>query len=286
MRVAFFSLLFANLAFLAWSAWIDAPQPATANDVYAKLPRLKLVGEDTAAGGAAASPSSTPPSPSAGKSRKTSLQGSGVLTASSLGPSEDAAQCLSLGPFEDEAGATRAVSALREKGFSPRSRLAPGLVSKGFWVYIGDLRTDRDVTQVLHTLEQSHVDDAKVMQDSPSSPDSHRVSVGIFSDRDRADRRVTSVSKLGLTPQVAERKLPGTLTWVDFDVPPGSAPPSTPDLLSDGVAAGSSASSARVAVSPCPASATPSSPSAAPLAPAHTPAFRTKVATGSAPHSP
>jgi len=271
VRAVFFLLLFANLAFLAWAEWIDVPQPAASNDVYAKLPRLKLVGEDPA----------DKKGPTSGRARKTGLQEAGVPTAV-------AARCISVGPFDDEAGATRGISLLRDKGLNPRQRSQPGEVPKGYWVYVGGLKTDQDVSDVLRTLEQAHVDDAKVMQDSSSGGGAHRVSVGIFSDRDRADRRAQSIKKLGLDPAVAERKIPGTVFWADVDVPPGTAAPTAEELGAASAAASSGASagvapSGALQVTPCPGGSTsPTNNGTAPLPAAPTTApFRTKVATGS-----
>ena len=59
----------------------------------------------------------------------------------------------------------------------------------------------------------------------PDTGEVHQVSVGLFSDRDRADRRAESVQKLGLQPEVAERKLPATVFWMDVDLPPGAVSP-------------------------------------------------------------
>jgi hypothetical protein len=249
VRAVFFLLLFANLAFLAWAEWVDAPQPAPTNEAYAKLPRLKLVNELPAAEAR----------PSSGNARKTALE---------VAP--EAARCLSIGPFEDQDSATRGATHLREKGLTPRQRVEKGEVSKGFWVYIGGLKTDADVAKVLRTLEQSHVEDAHVM---PDSADAHEVSVGLFSERERADRRAESVQKLGLQPEVAERKLPATLFWMDVDLPSGSVAPASQDLAAEG-------DSSHIEVTPCPGVA---SPEAAPVPPAPdtTTPFRTKVAGAS-----
>jgi len=251
VRAVFFFLLFANLAFLAWAEWVDAPQPAPTNKAYAKLPRLKLVNELPAAEAR----------PSSGNARKTALE---------VAPAPEAARCFSIGPFDGQDSAMRGASKLREKGLTPRQRVEKGEVSKGFWVYIGGLKTDADVAMVLRTLEQSHVEDAHVM---PDSGDAHQVSVGLFSDRDRADRRAESVQKLGLQPEVAERKLPATLFWIDVDLPPGTVAPASQDLAAGG-------DSSHIEVTPCPGEA---SPEAAPVPPApdSTVPFRTKVAGAS-----
>lgn len=261
MRAAFFLLVIANLAFLAWAEWIDAPQPAPTNEAYAKLPRLKLVNELPAS-------DARPAASSEGSSRKTGLEVAPPPTPTTM------ARCLSVGPFDDQPSATRGASQLREKGLSPRQRAEKGEISKGFWVYIGGLKTDGDVADVLRTLEQSHVEDAHLMSDAG---DAHQVSVGLFSERDRADRRAQSVEKLGLHPTVAERKLPATLFWMDVDLPAGAAEPTAQDVVAQsGLAQGS-----RVQVAPCPAGASPEA------TPAPTAPFRTKVAgAGPAPKVP
>jgi hypothetical protein len=250
VRAVFFLLLIANLAFLGWAELVDAPQPAPTNEAYAKLPRLKLVNE-VPVGEAR---------PSSGNARKTALEVNPELP-----------RCLSIGPFDDQGSAMSSASKLREKGLTPRQRVEKGEISKGFWVYIGGLKTDADVAKVLRTLEQSHVDDAHVM---PDAGDAHQVSVGLFSERERADRRAESVQKLGLQPEVAERKLPATVFWMDVDLPSGTATPSSADLAAGGDA------SHHLDVTPCPAQA---SPEAAPVPPAPDLAhpFRTKVAGAS-----
>jgi hypothetical protein len=256
VRAVFFLLLFANLAFLAWSEWVDAPQPVPTNEAYAKLPRLKLVNE--------LPESHARPSSGNGNARKTALE---------IAPQEPpAARCLSVGPFDDQPSAARGASQLREKGLAPRQRVEKGEIAKGFWVYIGGLKTDNDVAQVLRTLEQSHLDDAHLMSDTG---DVHQVSVGLFSERDRADRRAESVQKLGLHPEVAERKLPATLFWVDVDLPPGAEGPTVQEVVGPGGAA------SRVQIVPCPAGAPPRDTAPAP---GTAEPFRTKVA-GAAPAS-
>jgi hypothetical protein len=254
VRIAFFLLLFANLVFLAWAEWIDVSQPAASNDLYARLPRLKLVGEEPS--------HNNRPASGSGRARKTALQPPAPAAS---------ARCVSVGPFEDESGVTGEVLLLREKGLTGRQRSREGEVSKGFWVYIGGLKSEHDLTQVMRTLQQSHVDDAKVTEDT--GEDARRVSVGFFSDRERADLRAASLKKLGLEPEVGERKVPGRIFWVDIEVPPGVAIPTAQDLTGAGA-------TVPVEVAPCPLS--PSDGGAAPLptAPGTTP-FRTKVATGS-----
>jgi hypothetical protein len=210
VRAAFFLLLFANLAFLAWGQWIDVPQPVPANQALTRLPRLKLVNELT--------PDDARPS-------------SGSATKSALQVPAAASRCLSVGPFSDLASATRGAAQLHEKGFAPTQRSEQGEIPKGFWVYIGGLSSDLEVARVLHTLEQASIQDAHLM---PGAGDARRVSVGLFSERQRADKRAQTVQKLGLQPEVADRKLPGTVFWEDVTLPAGTSSLPTQDLFSAG----------------------------------------------------
>jgi hypothetical protein len=210
VRAAFFLLLFGNLAFLAWGQWIDVPQRVPANEAFSRLPRLKLVNE--------LAPNDA--RPSSGSATKTALQTPAA-----------ASRCMSVGPFSDLASATRGAAQLHERGFTPTQRSEQGEIPKGFWVYIGGLTSDLEVARVLHTLEQASIQDAHLM---PGNGDARRVSVGLFSERQRADKRAQAVQKLGLQPEVTERKLPGTVFWEDVTLPAGTSSLPTQDLSGAG----------------------------------------------------
>jgi hypothetical protein len=192
-------MLLANLAFLAWSHWIDAPQPAPSNEAIQKLPRLKLVSE-------------LPPSdhPASGRARKssTSLQRAVI----------NVVQCVTVGPFNEISAAARAAAQLKDKGLDPRQRAEEGETSDGYWVYIGGLVTESDATRVLQSLERNGIRDAQPM---PSTDRDRRISVGLFSEPERAARRAEAIRKMGLQPQIVEHKLPGTVYWVDVGMWPG-----------------------------------------------------------------
>src|SRR5690606_22141092 len=66
----------------------------------------------------------------------------------------------------------------------------------------------------------------------PESTDGRRVSVGLFSDRQRADRRARAVERLGFKPQITERRQSGTVYWVDLDLGTNDSPVPTEGLVS------------------------------------------------------
>jgi hypothetical protein len=220
VRVAFFALLFANLAYFAWAHWIDAPRPTPMNEAITHLPRLKLAEEV---------PPAERPQPHA---QKTALN---ATTA-----------CLSLGPFGDLANSDQAAALLRAKGFDPRQRAEQGQTSESYWVYVGGLATQAEADLALVTLERAGIKDARVMPETAGA--GHRLSLGLYSERSRAERRAQAVRQAGLKAEVTERKLPSTLYFVDLTPPPGTSTIPLQDLIAGGV-------SSRIAVQPCPPAA-------------------------------
>ncbi len=233
MRRVFFALVFLNLAYLAWAYWVTPPPTVPVNEAIERLPRLKLVEE---------LPLSARPDPNAK-------------------PPDTAQMCLSVGPFPDVNNSAQAASLLKARGFDPKQRAAPGEMSDGFWVFVSGMDTEADTDKMLASLEHNGIKDALVMP--ATATEGRRVSLGLFSERARAERRAETVKAMGIKAQVAERKLPGTLYWVDLATQPGMTTIPLQDLFAEGV-------SSKIAVQPCPAAAVAGSP--APIAPAAAPA--------------
>jgi hypothetical protein len=225
VRLAFFALLFMNLAYFAWAHWVDAPRPAPVNQTVEHLPRLKLADE---------SPPAEGPQPPA--ARKTSLNATPA--------------CLSMGPFSDAASSGQAAALLKAKGFEPRQRTEQGQVSEGYWVYVAGL-SQSEADSALAALERNGISDARVMPDNSDA--GRRLSLGLYSERPRAEKRAEAVRQAGLTVGIAERKLPRTLYWVDMTPPQGVDAVSPQDLFADGV-------NSRIAAQPCPNTAAGTSP--------------------------
>jgi hypothetical protein len=97
----------------------------------------------------------------------------------------------------------------------------------GFWVYVDGLTTAADESKLIKALERAGIDDAQPMPGSE-----RRVSVGLFSERERAERRAQAVKRLGYSPEIAERRQAGTVYWVDLDVGSPERPVPTEGLLS------------------------------------------------------
>jgi hypothetical protein len=230
VRIVFFALLFANLAYFAWAQWIDVPEAPPPSDI-SKLPRLKLAEEVDPAGHA-----------EPGTPERTALK--------------DPPGCLSVGPFPDSDAGARALTLLRGKGFDPRQRAEEGPPVEGYWVYVGGLKSETDADKALVTLEHGGIKDAVPMPENADA--GRRLSLGMFSERTRAEKRAQAVQEqTGLKVEIAERKLPGTVYWVDFPAPSGTGAVPLQDLFAE-------ASSSRIALQPCPAAPAASAPASAP----------------------
>jgi hypothetical protein len=67
---------------------------------------------------------------------------------------------------------------------------------------------------MLSRLSRAGITDASVMADT----EARRISVGLFSERERADRRAAELRRLGLVPDVTERLRIGTSWWIDLQL--------------------------------------------------------------------
>ncbi|HEX8755619.1 MAG TPA: hypothetical protein VF745_04735 [Steroidobacteraceae bacterium] len=234
MRVLFFALLLANLLYMGWAEWIDVPAPPPASSI-AGLPRLTLVKELPA-------------------DKRAALAKKMALAAAPP-------QCVSVGPFDDAAVAGQAAALLKTKSFAPQQRAAESPAIRRFWVYLDGFAGDAAVTRVLHKLERAGIDDAEAM---PPEAGGRRISLGLFTDHDRADRRAKLVRTMGLKPAITERMLPGTVYWLDLTVRNGSPPVPLKDVAGLEPGGGSSP----ISEQSCPTGIAPATPAASPASPA------------------
>jgi hypothetical protein len=123
--------------------------------------------------------------------------------------------CTSIGPFADLAEASQAQASLRGAGFSPRQRVEQGELWVGYWVSVQNF-ADRDAAEeALQKLSDNGITDVYLM---PGTDPANVISLGVFSDFQRAQRRVEEVRALGLQPQIDDRKRAGSVYWLDADL--------------------------------------------------------------------
>jgi hypothetical protein len=127
----------------------------------------------------------------------------------------DAAVCSTVGPFADLADASQAQAALRSADFQPRQRLEQGELWVGYWVSVQNLKTREDAEDAIEILREGGITDVYLM---PGGDPANVLSLGVFSDYQRAQRRSEEVRALGLEPRIDDRKRAGTVYWIDVDL--------------------------------------------------------------------
>jgi hypothetical protein len=105
---------------------------------------------------------------------------------------------------------------------------------------------------VVDRLEKSGFTDAHVMKNFSTNT---RISVGMFSTRERAEKRAAAVRNMGLQPEIGERRFPGTVYWVDVALERGPGFKQLPPEYSF-----ADIGHAKVAIQPCPAELRPVEP--------------------------
>ena len=217
MRRVFALLLFANIAWYAWSHWIGTPDEPAATAAAAPGQALKLARE-------AGPPAVPAPLPQQGENH-----------------------CLSLGPFTDLTDAARAATLLRENELEPRQRAGEGVVWKGYWVTLEGVQDRTAANAIIERLRRAGVADAYAM---PGDGRDVTISLGLFSERQRALRRLDDAKAVGLEPRIVDRERAGTVYWIDVDVVPPATLPDAARLE------GEAGRILRLEVNPCPSGLT------------------------------
>ena len=213
-------LLLANVGFFAWSQWVARPA-STQQERPESAPGIVLADE---------APAAQPP---------LALQ------------LESGMSCLSLGPFLDLSEAARSSTSLRASGLEPRQRATTGAVWTGWWVALEGLGNQQEAGPIVERLRQFGVGDAYVV---PAEKGGVIISLGLFTERQRALRRADDVRALGYEPTLSERQRTGTVYWVDVNVSTAQQIPDPADFE------GSDGRIVRLEVQPCDAEARKSKP--------------------------
>jgi hypothetical protein len=211
MRTLALLLILANALFFIWSQTIDVQvsaldrAPAASADPPPRIVLAREVAQDESdaeppAGIRDVTPPNVEPLQSGAEAQ--------VARADSLA-------CTSVGPFSDLPQAAQAQAALRTAGYQPRQRVEQGELWVGYWVSVPNLATRAAAEAAMETLNDNGVTDVYLM---PESEPTHVVSLGVFSDYQRAQRRANQVRALGLAPRISDRRREGSVYWLDVDL--------------------------------------------------------------------
>ncbi|MFI4889240.1 MAG: hypothetical protein ACHQIL_01785 [Steroidobacterales bacterium] len=149
-----------------------------------------------------------------------------VETAPPAAP-KASSRCVSVGPFGELAELARAQATLRGGGYASRQRVTEADIADGVLVYVPLPATPAAAAQLRKKLKGAGVADAPEV----SGPnDSTVVSLGSYSDAQRAQVRIAFARQLGLSPQSLERKHAGMAYWLDVDLKPSDVALNPADL--------------------------------------------------------
>jgi len=173
-------------------------------------------------------------------------------------------RCATLGPFLTQVGVQRAAAALVASHHGSRQHSAEAPGPSSYWVLIST-KTLQDATKIGLRLRAAGVTDLVIMPPDVGATTAV-VSLGIFSERDHAERRVQELKKYAVTPTITEQPHQVTTWWLDVDLAAGEA---TPDLALLAKTSGETGSirAATCAAPPAPAAATPATGSKSPSVP-------------------
>ncbi|MET0533165.1 MAG: SPOR domain-containing protein [Steroidobacter sp.] len=145
------------------------------------------------------------------------LQSAGTVQPSvpPVSDSTNGLSCTSVGPFSDLGQASQAQATLRSLGYEPRQRVEQGELWTGYWVSVRNLPTRDSAEAALKTLKGNGISDVYLM---PGAEPENVLSLGVFSDYQRAQRRAEQVRQLGLKPEISDRKRSGSVFWLDVDL--------------------------------------------------------------------
>jgi cell division septation protein DedD len=219
VRALFLVLVLANLGFFAWARWIDAAPDTGAKVALShanqRAPTLRLATEMASS---ALSDRALPTAP---------RQGDQPAPEEATAAFDTAGGCVSLGPFRGLTDATQALAALRAAGFPARQRLEEGEIWVGYWVSLPAAPSRDRAEATIAMLAERGITDTYIL---PGEDEPNRISLGVFTDRRRAERRRDEVALLGLDATISDRRQPGSVYWLDVELGDSTQPPGT-DLL-------------------------------------------------------
>jgi hypothetical protein len=200
-------LILCNALYFVWSQLIDvhinpleSAAPARANPP----PRIVLAQE------VRKEPEPSSPAP-------TAPTASTEAPAAAATPRSETSEfgCTSVGPFANLSDASQAQAALSAAGFAPRQRLETGELWVGYWVSVQKFANRDAAEEALQRLADAGITDVYLM---PGTDPPNVLSLGVFSDFQRAQRRMQEAQALGLQPQIDDRKRAGSVYWIDVDL--------------------------------------------------------------------
>lgn len=202
MRIFVLILLLLNLGYFAWRMSAEEVEPASAPLVDPRVPRLVLLSEHRAQQRPVSGLETAP------------AADAGLSEPAAAGPESSSRRCYTLGPLHSEKTAQRLRERLEAAGVTVELRALEQQEVAGYWVYLAPQPSRAAALDLAKALARKGIKDYYVV--GPGEYE-HAVSLGLFSEQLRAERRAELIRSLGYEPLTAVRYRSRTLYWLDYE---------------------------------------------------------------------
>lgn len=199
MRILVLILLLLNLGYFAWRMTAGEPPPP-APAAEPQVPGLVLLSERRPA-------EQAPPAPVA---EPVPAEGAAPQPT----PAAPPRRCYTLGPLRSEKTAQLLQERLEAAGVAAKRRALEQEEVAGYWVYLPPRPSRQAALALAKELARKGIKDYYVV--GPGEYE-HAVSLGLFSEQPRAERRAEYIRSLGYEPVTAVRYRSRTLYWLDYE---------------------------------------------------------------------
>jgi hypothetical protein len=215
------ALVLANLAFFGWQTF-GRTKPVTGEPVAEPAPgqRLVLLSEVPATQRPAARAPLVPDELPAGLETPPAQETASGEGASGTPPSQPPTSCFHLAGFSSVASANGSKVALENAGATVGVAVAERFARTRYWVLLPPSQGQAQALAMVERLRQAGVRDYYLI---PDGPNRSAVSLGVFSTKEAANRRLAEVARLKLKVRVEKVDYPGRRFALDVRWP-GAAP--------------------------------------------------------------
>jgi hypothetical protein len=191
-RILFLVLLAANIGVGAWLFVAPRPPAAVHRPAEPGVAPLVLLSEREASDAADSAELAAAPEP--------------VAQGATL-------RCMTIGPFPTQSEMRRALNTLTPAVASIQYREARAQQSRGWSVFLPAPASREEALGVARQLNARGVRDFYVVT---AGPQQNTISLGLFKDRNNAERRRQEIGTLGFAPAITERTEELPVYWLDF----------------------------------------------------------------------
>ncbi len=128
-------------------------------------------------------------------------------------PAEAAQLCYSLGPFVNRAEADKAENTLKAAGISIKKVKLRDTSRQGYWVLLPPTESRKEAQKSISHLKRLKVKDFFLVATGAKK---NAVSLGVYSQKNLARRRVDEMIRLGFVPRLETVALPRKVYWLNW----------------------------------------------------------------------